>query len=100
MCGYYVLIVMKNVQKKLLKRQKWFTDFQDLGKLKICRCLKKATSDTVSAQSFHVSIDARQVASAAFMFERIQYENGSILVSLVASKSKVDPFYKHSVFLI
>ena len=48
-------------------------------------------------QSFHVFSDASEDAYAAVMYERDVYEDGSVLISFITSKSKVVPLNSHNI---
>ena len=71
------------------KAKKWFAELQDLRNLKIGRWLRRSTSQVVADQSFHVFSSASSDAYAAAMYERNVYEDGSVSVSFISSKSKV-----------
>ena len=79
------------------KAKKWFAELQDLGNIKIGRYLRRPATQVVTDQSFHVFSDASEDAYAAVMYERNVYEDGSILIFFIASKSKVVLLNAHSI---
>ena len=79
------------------KARKWFAELQDLGNIKIGRCLRRPTTQVVTDQSFHVFSDASEDAYAAVMYESDVYEDGSVSISFITSKSKVVSLNAHSI---
>ena len=77
------------------RAKKWFAQLEDLGIIKIGRCLRGS-----SAQSFHVFSDASEDACAAVMYERNVYEAGSASISFIVFKFKVTPLNVHSTPLL
>ena len=71
------------------KAKKWFAEFQDLVNTKIGRYLRRSTTQVVADQYFHVFSDPSEDAYAVVMYERNVYEDGSVSVSFIASKTKV-----------
>ena len=63
---------------------------------KIDRCLRRSSTQVVTDQSFHVVSNVSEDAYAAVMYERNVYEDGSVSMSFIASKSKVSPLIAHS----
>ena len=49
----------------LNKAKKWFPELQDLGIIKVGRCLRRSSTQVVTDQSFHVFSDASENAYAA-----------------------------------
>ena len=59
------------------KTKKWRADLQNLGNIKVGRCLRRSTTQVLSDRSFHQFSNGREDASAAVMYERNVYEDGS-----------------------
>jgi len=59
--------------------------------------LRKPSTAVIVEKSFHVFTDASQEAYAAVMFQRNIYDDGSLSVSFIASKSKVAPLNAQSI---
>ena len=82
------------------RAKKWFAQLEDLGIIKIGRCLRGSSAQIVTEQSFHVFSDASEDACAAVMYERNVYEDGSASISFIAFKFKVTPLNVHSTPLL
>ena len=62
--------------------------------MKIGRCLRIRTTQVVTSQSFHVF---SEYAYTIVLYEDDVYEDGSVSISLITSKSKVAPLNAHSI---
>ena len=77
--------------------QKWFAELQDLDNIKIGRCLRRPLTQVITDQSFHVFSDRSENAYAAVMYELNAYEDESVSVAFITSKSKVAALNAHSI---
>ena len=59
------------------KTKKWHADLQTLGNIKVGRCLRRSTTQVLSDRSSHQFSNGREDTSAAVMYERNVYEDGS-----------------------
>ena len=89
---------MISFQKNILcKAKKWFVELQDLDSIKISRCVKTPTFQVVTDQSFHVFFDASEDAYAAVINKKDVYEDGSVSITFITSKSKVVTLNSYSI---
>ena len=79
------------------KAKKWFAELQDLCNIKIGRCFRRPTTQVATDQSFHVFSTASEDAYAAVMYERNVYEDRSVSISFITSKSRETPLNSHSI---
>ncbi|KAL0902584.1 hypothetical protein ABMA27_000420 [Loxostege sticticalis] len=79
---------------------KWFEWFQDLSKisaLKIPRWYSRAQSSEPTYRELHVFADASELAYACVAYWRLIYPDGSIKLTLIASKARVSPLKPTSI---
>ena len=79
------------------KAKKWFAELQDLCNIKIGRCFRRPTTQVATDQSFHVFSTASEDAYAAVMYERNVYEDRSVSISFITSKSRETLLNSHSI---
>ena len=67
----------------------WFADLSMLSKIRIPRCLQ--LREEVTSATLHPFVDASQNAYGAVIYMRSEYRERNVLLSFVASKTKVAP---------
>ena len=73
----------------------WFRELSSLPSVRIPRCLQLRKE--VSSIAVHVFVDASLEAYGAVVYVRVKYQDGSLSVRLVSSKTKVAPLQSVSV---
>ena len=73
----------------------WFRELSSLPSVRIPRCLQLRKE--VSSIAVHVFVDASLEAYGAVVYVRVKYQDGSLSVHLVSSKTKVAPLQSVSV---
>ena len=73
----------------------WFGELVLLPTIKVPRCLQLKRQ--VRLVSLHVFADASEEAYGAVVYQKTEYQDGTISVCLVASKSKVAPLQSVSI---
>ena len=76
------------------KAKKWLAELQDLGNIKVGRYLRIPTTQVVTSQSFHVF---SEYVYTIVLYEEDVYEDGSVSIFFITSKSKVAPLNSHSI---
>ena len=77
------------------RANRWFAELQQLAGISVPRCLQ--LEKRVIATTIHTFTDASGEAYAAAIYARQQYEDGSLSVWLVVSKSRVAPLSAISI---
>ena len=75
---------------------RWRIELPLLSNIQIPRCFFKKDSQ-VSTRELHGFSDASEKAYSAVVYLRIQHDNGTTLMSLVSSKTKVAPLKKLTI---
>ena len=73
----------------------WFAELALLPQIKVPRCLQ--LKEQVKLVCLHVFVDASQDAYGAVVYEKVEYQNETSSVRLVASKTKVAPLQSLSI---
>ena len=73
----------------------WFRELSSLPSVRIPRCLQLRKE--VTSIAVHVFVDASLEAYGAVVYVRVKYQDGSLSVRLVSSKTKVAPLQSVSV---
>ena len=72
----------------------WFGELPMLSKIRVPRCLQLRE---VTSATLHVLVDASENAYGAVVYMRSEYIEGKVLLSFVASKTKVAPLQSLSI---
>ena len=87
-------IMDKDLQEKVTM---WFDELQDLGKIKIPRCIRLDQDEKEADVQLHAFCDASEDAYGAVIYLRMNYSSGKISTQLVAAKTKVAPIKSTSI---
>ena len=77
-----------------MKMKSWFMELPELCRLRVPRCLQLKEATSVTLQVF---VDASQDAYGAVVYMRSQGVKGNVLLSFVASKTRVAPLQSISI---
>ena len=77
-----------------VKMMSWFAELPMLSKLRIPRCLQLRE---VTSATLHAFVDASQNAYGAVIYMRSKHRERNVLLSFVASKTKVAPLQSLSI---
>ena len=78
-----------------VKMMSWFTELPMLSKIRIPRCLQ--LREEVTSATLHAFVDASQNAYGAVIYMRSKHRQRNVLLSFVASKTKVAPLQSLSI---
>lgn len=81
-----------NLEKKA---EQWLSELTELGEAKVPRCLRILGKLTV--MEIHAFGDASKDAYASALYARSTYDNGTVAVRLIASKTRVAPLESISI---
>ena len=73
----------------------WFAELSTLSEVKVLRCLQ--LKKEVKCAKLHTFVDASQEAYGATVYIKIEYQDESLSVRWVASKTKVASFHSISI---
>ena len=73
----------------------WFAELSILSEVKVLRCLQ--LKKEVKCAKLHTFVDASQEAYGAAVYIKVEYQDESSSVCLVASKTKVAPLHSISI---
>ena len=77
------------------KVDEWFAELSILSEVKVLRCLQ--LKKEVKCAKLHTFVDASQEAYGAAVYIKVEYQDESSSVRLVASKTKVAPLHSISI---
>ena len=80
------------------KVDKWFAELSILSEVKVLRCLQ--LKKEVKCAKLHTFVDASQEAYGAAVYIKVEYQDESSSVRLVASKTKVAPLHSISILCL
>ena len=78
-----------------VKIMSWFAELPMLPKIRVPRCLQ--LREEVTSATLHAFVDASENAYGAVVYMRSEYRERNVLLSLVASKTKVAPLQSLSI---
>ncbi|XP_033105172.1 uncharacterized protein LOC117107577 [Anneissia japonica] len=80
-----------------LRVNRWFEELNHMTSIKVPRCLQVYHNKSLSSLTLHVFVDASQDAYATVIYCRNTYEDGTVYVGFVASKTRVAPLTAVSI---
>ena len=78
-----------------VKMMSWFAELPMLSKIRVPRCLQ--LREEVTSATLHAFVDASQNAYGAVIYMRSENRERNVLLSFVASKTKVAPLQSLSI---
>ena len=78
-----------------VKIMSWFAELPMLPKIRVPRCLQ--LREEVTSATLHAFVDASENAYGAVIYMRSEYRERNVLLSFVASKTKVAPLQSLSI---
>ena len=78
-----------------VKMMSWFAELPLLSKIRVPRCLQ--LREEVTSATLHAFVDASQNAYGAVIYMRSKHRERNVLLSFVASKTKVAPLQSLSI---